>query len=150
MKKINFVVYKLVNRKGEIEYIGHTRNPKTRLRNHICKNGKFAGRNDLTFEIIKSGFRKKSRAFQHECKIQKELGFESDKQKSKRLGKVVCKIGSEFRKVPVAAYKITGEFLGVFNSIKEAANNFDIYASLIQNVLKGKQKQTFGYTFKKV
>ena len=67
------VVYQLVNEKGEIEYVGNTKNPNTRLSNHTCINGTFAARKDLSLEIIKSGFRKEKTAFDYQCKIQKEL-----------------------------------------------------------------------------
>ena len=145
-----YVVYQLVNGNGKVEYVGHTKNPKTRLNNHTCVNGKFAGRTDLRLEVIKSGFRKKSRAFEYECKLQKELGWETDKEKSSRLCKAIQQMGTDCRKVSIAAYKTTGEFLGIFPSILSAANHFNIYTSLIDNVINNRQKSTFGLIFKKV
>jgi predicted GIY-YIG superfamily endonuclease len=53
-------VYKIVNSNNEIEYIGETKNPDTRLRNHTCKNGNFANRKYLSLEIIKECKGKKS------------------------------------------------------------------------------------------
>jgi len=145
-----YVVYQLINAKGEIEYVGHTKNPNTKLLNHVDKNGKFAGRTDLSLEIIKSGFRKKNRAFQYECKIQKELGFETDKQKFSRNMKEVQKKTTEQKSIKVAAYKITGEFLGIFPSIMETARYFDLHRNLVWLVVNTKQKSTKGYIFKKV
>lgn len=143
-----YVVYQLVNSKNEIEYIGHTKNPDTRLRNHTCVNGKFVGRTDLILQIVKSGFRKRYRAFEYECKLQKKLGFQSDREKYIRLGKSIQKMGTDCRKVKIAAYKTTGEFLGIFPTIKDAANNFNLHTNLVWLVANNKQKSTKGYIFK--
>ena len=143
-----YVVYQLVNGKGEIEYVGNTKNPNTRLYNHTCKNGTFAGRKDLRLEIVKSGFRKEKTAFNYQCKLQKELGFETDMEKYIRLGKSIQKIGTDCRKVKIAAYKTTGEFLGIFATIKDAANNFNLHTNLVWLVTNNKQKSTKGYIFK--
>ena len=143
-----YVVYKLVNQENQIEYIGHTKNPKTRLRNHTCINGKFAGRTDITLEIIKSGFRKKNRAFEYECKIQNELGWESDKEKYSKNMKEVQKTTTEEKSIETVAYKTTGELVGIFPSIIEAGRKLGINNSLIHNVITGKQKSTKGYVFK--
>jgi predicted GIY-YIG superfamily endonuclease len=145
-----YVVYQLVNGNGKIEYIGHTKNPHSRLHNHVDKNGRFAGRKDLRLEVIKSGFKKKSRAFDYECKLQKKFGWESDKEKSSRLCKSIQKMGTECRKISVAAYKTTGEFLGIFPTILETARSFDLHTNLVWKVLNNKQKSTKGYIFKKV
>jgi predicted GIY-YIG superfamily endonuclease len=143
-----YVVYQLVNSKNEIEYIGHTKNPDTRLRNHTCVNGKFVGRTDLILQIVKSGFRKRYRAFEYECKLQKKLGFQSDREKYISLGKSIQKMGTDCRKVKIAAYKTTGEFLGIFPTIKDAANNFNLHTNLVWLVANNKQKSTKGYIFK--
>lgn len=145
-----YVVYQLVNGNGKVEYVGHTKNPKTRLNNHTCVNGKFAGRTDLRLEVIKSGFRKKSRAFEYECKLQKELGWETDKEKFVRLCKAIQQMGTDCRKVSIAAYKTTGEFLGIFPTILETARSFDLHTNLVWKVINNKQKSTKGYIFKKV
>ena len=142
------VVYQLVNSKGEVEYVGNTKNPNTRLYNHTCINGTFAGRKDLSLEIIKSGFRKEKTAFNYQCKIQKELGFETDMEKFIRLGKSIQQKGTDCIKVKIAAYKITGEFLGIFSTIKEAANNFNLHTNLVWLVANNRQKSTKGYIFK--
>ena len=142
------VVYQLVNEKGKIEYVGNTKNPNTRLSNHTCINGTFAGRKDLSLEIIKSGFSKEKTAFDYQCKIQKELGFETDMEKYIKLGKSIQKMGTDCRKVKIAAYKITGEFLGIFPTIKDAANNFNLHTNLVWLVVNNKQKSTKGFVFK--
>ena len=145
-----YVVYQLVNGNGKVEYVGHTKNPKTRLYNHVDKNGKFAGRTDLRLEVIKSGFKKKSQAFDYECKLQKELGWETDLEKSSRYLREAQKMFTEEKSMPVAAYKITGEFLGIFPSMQETARRFDLNYLLVYRVANNLQKSTKGYIFKKV
>ena len=145
-----YVVYQLVNGNGKVEYVGHTKNPKTRLNNHTCVNGKFACRTDLRLEVIKSGFKKKSQAFDYECKLQKELGWETDLEKSSRYLREAQKMFTEEKCMPVAAYKITGEFLGIFPTILETARSFDLHTNLVWKVINNKQKSTKGYIFKKV
>ncbi len=143
-----FVVYKLVNTKNEIEYIGHTKNPNTRLRNHVCKNGTFAGRKDLTLEVIKSGFRKRERAMDYECKLQKQLGFETDREKWSRLMKKVQKKTTEQKSISIIGYDLSGNEIGRFNSAYDAGRKLDIYPSLIWNVVNGHQKSTKNFVFK--
>jgi predicted GIY-YIG superfamily endonuclease len=142
-----YVVYQLVNEKGQVEYIGHTKNPNTRLINHTCVNGKFVGRTDLILQIIKSGFRKRYRAFEYECKLQKELGFQTDKEKSSKFCKSIQQLGTDSRKVGIIAYDLQGNKLGEFSSILEASIKLNINHSLIHNVITGKQKSTKNLVF---
>ncbi len=143
-----YVVYQLVNSKNEIEYIGHTKNPDTRLRNHTCVNGKFVGRTDLILQIVKSGFRKRYRAFEYECKLQKKLGFQSDREKYIRYMKQVQKRTTEQKSIPIIGYDLSGNEKGIFNSAYDASRKLGIYPSLIWNVVNGHQKSTKGYVFK--
>jgi len=139
-------VYKIVNSNNEIEYIGETKNPKTRLRNHTCKNGNFAGRKDLTLEIIKE-FKSKKLAFNYQCKLQKKFGFETDIEKYIKLGKSIQKIGTECRKVKIVGYDLSGNEIGIFSSILEASKKLKIHNSLIWNVVNGVQKSTKNLIF---
>jgi predicted GIY-YIG superfamily endonuclease len=143
-----YVVYQLVNEKGKIEYVGNTKNPNTRLSNHTCINGTFAGRKDLSLEIIKSGFRKEKTAFNYQCKIQKELGFETDREKWSRNMKEVQKKTTEQQKIPIIAYDLLGNEIGRFSSITETANNFNLHTNLVWLVVNNKQKSTKGFVFK--
>jgi len=143
-----YVVYQLVNEKDEIEYIGNTKNPNTRLNNHICINGTFAGRKDLSLEIIKSGFRKEKTAFNYQCKIQKELGFETDKEKWSRNMKEVQKKTTEQKRISIIGYDLLGNEIGIFTSAYEASKKLNIYQSLIWNVINNHQKSTKGFVFK--
>jgi predicted GIY-YIG superfamily endonuclease len=142
------VVYQLVNSKGQIEYVGNTKNPNTRLSNHICINGTFAGRKDLSLEIIKSGFSKEKTAFDYQCKIQKKLGFETDREKWSRNMKEVQKKTTEQQKIPIIAYDLLGNEIGRFSSITETANNFNLHTNLVWLVVNNKQKSTKGFVFK--
>ena len=141
-----YVVYQLVNEKGEIEYVGNTKNPNTRLSNHICKNGTFAGRKDLTLEVIKSGFRKEKTAFNYQCKIQKELGFETDREKWSRNMKEVQKKTTEQKRIPIAQYDLNGNFIKKYPSILSAEKELKIRT--VWNVVNGHQKSTKGFVFK--
>jgi len=143
-----YVVYQLVNEKGEIEYVGNTKNPNTRLSNHTCINGTFAGRKDLSLEIIKSGFRKEKTAFNYQCKIQKELGFETDREKWSRNMKEVQKKTTEQKRISIIGYDLLGNEIGIFTSAYEASKKLNIYPSLIWNVVNGHQKSTKGFVFK--
>lgn len=141
-----YVVYQLVNKNGKIEYIGHTKNPHSRLHNHIDKNGRFAGRTDLSLEIVKSGFRKKNRAFEYECKIQKQLGFETDREKWSRNMKEVQKKTTEQKRMPIAQYDLNGNFIKKYPSILSAEKELKI--TTVWNVVNGVQKSTKGFIFK--
>jgi len=143
-----YVVYQLVNQKGEIEYIGHTSDMIKRFRVHKCKNGKFHNRKDISYEIVKSGFKTKYAALNYECKLQKKLGFETDREKSSRFCKSIQQKGADTKKIPIICYDLSGKQIGIFSSILEASQNLNIYLSLVHNVLTGKQKQTKGYIFK--
>ena len=141
-----YVVYQLVNEKGEIEYVGNTKNPNTRLSNHTCINGTFAGRKDLSLEIIKSGFRKEKTAFDYQCKIQKELGFETDREKWSRNMKEVQKKTTERKRIPIAQYDLNGNFIKKYPSILSAQKELKIRT--VWNVVNGHQKSTKGFVFK--
>jgi predicted GIY-YIG superfamily endonuclease len=143
-----YVVYQLVNEKGEIEYVGHTKNPDTRLRNHICINGKFHNRKDISYEIVKSGFNTKLEALDYECKLQKELGFETDIEKASRFCKSIQEKGTDTKRIAIIGYDLLGNEIGIFSSILEASQKLNIYVSLIWNVVNGHQKSTKGFVFK--
>jgi predicted GIY-YIG superfamily endonuclease len=146
--KIMFVVYKLVNSKNEIEYIGHTSDIKKRMSNHFDKTGLFHNRKDISYEIVKSGFRKKERAIDYECKLQKKLGFETDREKYSRNMKEVQKKTTEQKSISIIGYDLSGNEIGRFLSAYHASRKLDIYPSLIWNVVNGHQKSTKGFVFK--
>jgi predicted GIY-YIG superfamily endonuclease len=82
MKK--WYVYELINTMGTVEYVGESTNPKTRLRAHKCKNGKFHKRADIILHIVET-FDNKVEAFEYQCHLQKEYGFLSDVQKRNKI-----------------------------------------------------------------
>jgi predicted GIY-YIG superfamily endonuclease len=142
-------VYKIVNSNNEIEYIGETKNPTVRLRHHICKNGKFSNRKDVSLEIIKECKGKKS-AFNYQCKLQKELGFETDREKSSRNMKEIQKKTTERKRIPILCYDLNGNLIGEYPSILSAERELTIHNSLIWNVIHNKQKSTKGFVFKRL
>jgi predicted GIY-YIG superfamily endonuclease len=140
-------VYKILNSNNEIEYIGETKNPKTRLRNHTSKNGKFHNRKDISIEIIKECRNKKS-AFNYQCKLQKEFGFETDREKSSKNMKIVQKIATYQKSIVVDYYDINGNFVKTYPSIFSAKKellpyikeNGYIISSFIKKYLKIRKK----------
>ena len=143
-----YVVYQLVNEKGEIEYVGHTSNIKKRMYNHFDKTGRFNNRKDISHEIVKSGFNTKEEALDYECKLQKELGFETDIEKFSRNMKEVQKKTTEQKRISIIGYDLLGNEIGIFTSAYEASKKLNIYPSLIWNVVNGHQKSTKGFVFK--
>lgn len=58
---------------------------------------------------------------------------------------------NRYHVIPVAAYNYkTGDFIGIYGSGSEAAKELNVEKSRIYDIVKGKGKQTKGYTFKKV
>lgn len=53
------------------------------------------------------------------------------------------------RKVPLVAFTASGEFVGRFESQKEAAQKLGVNVGNISNVRSGKRSHTQGYVFKK-
>ncbi len=143
-----YVVYQLINEKGEIEYVGHTSNMIKRFRVHKCKNGKFHNRKDISYEIVKSGFNTKLEALDYECKLQKELGFETDIEKSSRFCKSIQEKGTDAKRIAIIGYDLLGNEIGIFSSILEASQKLKIHTSLIWNVVNGHQKSTKNFVFK--
>ena len=142
-----YVVYQLVNSKNEIEYVGHTSNIIKRFRVHKCKNGKFHNRKDISYEIVKE-YKTKNGALKFECKLQKELGFETDIEKYSRNMKEVQKKTTEQKRIPIIGYDLSGNEIGIFSSAYEASKKLNIYVSLIWNVVNRHQKSTKGFVFK--
>jgi predicted GIY-YIG superfamily endonuclease len=133
-----YIVYKLVNSKNEIEYIGETSNLKTRLCMHLTSSkSKFKNRKDLQIIPVKEFFTKKE-AFDYQCKLQKKLGFETDLEKYRK------------NRIPIICYDIHGNYIGIFNSLKDAANELNLNVGNVCRVLKNIVKQTSGYTFEYV
>ena len=68
-------VYDLVDSDGQTVYVGESKNPKIRFKDHTRKcDGKFLGREDLTFKII-SSHRSRKKALQVEGQRKLSLGF---------------------------------------------------------------------------
>ena len=141
--KTMYHVYKIVNTKGIIEYIGETKNTYARLANHKAKGKRFYGRDDIDLVIIKS-FITKREALDYENILQIEYGFPADRETH---GNNALKSAWDRNEILVYKYK-TGEFVGEFKSQYEAAAILKIHQPGIHNCLKGKQMQTMGYKIK--
>jgi predicted GIY-YIG superfamily endonuclease len=79
-----FYVYVLTNPKGEVEYVGESTRPKTRLYEHTRRtpkvrgsHGKFYGRTDLTLEIVSEHATRKE-SFDAQCVLQAKYGLPTD------------------------------------------------------------------------
>jgi len=127
------IVYKLINGNGEIEYIGHTLNLKSRLVTHLTsKKSKFLGRKDLLIIPIKQ-FHTRKEAYDYQCELQKELGFVTDREKSIKGSLCTCK------KVLCFDY-YTNQFISEYNSVSEAARNINVRPHHISRVLNSKRR----------
>jgi len=82
MKK--YYVYELYNLMGTVEYVGESTNPKRRLYEHKNQktrgSGKFIGRTDIHMHIVKE-FDIRKEAWDYQCKLQSEYGFDTDGEK---------------------------------------------------------------------
>jgi predicted GIY-YIG superfamily endonuclease len=138
-------VYKIVNSNNEIEYIGETTNTKNRWYNHIGKNGKFYNRKDISIEII-TQFDTKKEAYDYQCELQKNNGFETDLEKMKSrikefnilhnsgttnyLSKLTNEEISEIRKIYIPYHKL-------YNTHK-LAKKYNVSYQTIHNVVTNK------------
>ncbi len=144
MKK--WYVYELVNLMGTIEYVGETYDIKQRLYNHTKTNksiwdGKFYGRNDIFMNIV-AEFDNNKDAFEYQCKLQKEYGFETD------LDKMQYSIKKAYEKLnkPILCFDYkSNKFLAEFSSQREASRILNV--NNIDKVLKGTINHTKGYRF---
>ncbi len=96
MKK--WFVYEMVNLLGTVEYVGETSNPEKRLKNHFLKTrgngyGSFGYRQDIVFNIV-AEFDNKKDAFNFQCDLQKQYGFETDLEKMQKHIKNAIKVNS--------------------------------------------------------
>jgi predicted GIY-YIG superfamily endonuclease len=87
MKK--YYVYEIVNLMGTIEYVGETTMPKRRLWNHTSNgngsgSGRFNNRSDIFMNIV-AEFDNRKDAFNYQCKLQYEYGFETDADKRQKF-----------------------------------------------------------------
>ena len=74
-------VYELINLMGTVEYVGETKQPTKRYKEHVKWNrGKFYKRGDILMNIVKE-FDNKIEAFHYQCNLQKEYGLITDKEK---------------------------------------------------------------------
>lgn len=82
---MRYCVYKLVNTKGEVEYVGETTNPRIRFSNHRNKYGKFSGREDLEMVVLEY-YDTRKEAYLKQIELQISLGLITDREKMSRPG----------------------------------------------------------------
>jgi len=82
---MRYCVYKLVNTKGEVEYIGETTNPRVRFSNHRNKYGKFSGREDLEMVVLEY-FDTRKEAYLKQIELQIALSLTTDRERMSRPG----------------------------------------------------------------
>ena len=84
-----YYIYLIKERKTDkVVYVGETKSPWTRWTQHITKQGKYNRLQyymDVLDEFI---FLNKKDAFNYQCKLQTEYGFETDYNKSSTNGKL--------------------------------------------------------------
>lgn len=147
-------VYGLFNvEANKFEYIGCSKDPNRRLYAHTQTKpipgrtgfGSFYGREDL--ELIEiHAFESRKQAFQYEGYVKGLLGMEWAEQENRlRNNKKVQSIYGR----PVQAYsRGTGELLGEYLSINEAARLLKLNTGNVYAVLVGRISHTGGITFK--
>ena len=129
-----YKVYKLVNKKGDIEYIGQSKNPLFRFKyNHL--RDRFKDRYDLSIHIIKE-FNNLTDALDYECEMKTKYGF---KCSEKLTGHI-----------PIQVYTKQNKFVGNYISLSEASKELNLDISGISYVLNGIRKSHKGYIFKKL
>jgi predicted GIY-YIG superfamily endonuclease len=152
MKK--WYVYELINLMGTIEYVGETERPNERFYQHTkvkpIKNksgfGKFYGRQDIIINIV-SEFNNKKQAFNYQCELQSQYGFETDLIKCKKSANIS---GNNKSKRIICFLPCKTIVIGEYNSINEASRLLGISVGLIHKVLNKQRNHTHGYVFEYV
>lgn len=80
-------VYELIDLYGNVVYVGETKNPKLRLRQHTGRrSSRFYG-HQLTLNVV-GRYSNKGEAFKVQCELQKEYGLVTDSEKYSNNGKM--------------------------------------------------------------
>lgn len=88
---MKYKIYELINKSGEIEYVGCSVNPSNRFSHHKSKYGNFTGRKDLECIVVKE-FDDRLDAYHYEGKLKLENGFEwSERERQVNNAKVFGK-----------------------------------------------------------
>jgi predicted GIY-YIG superfamily endonuclease len=139
---MSYFVYELINLLGTVEYVGETRDPKRRFRQHVGSKpgigtGKFYKRQDLFMNIV-SEYATKKEAFDKQCELQTSYGLKTDK--------------SIFLKGPGVQRKLTMEQADQIKKMYAAkeyshrglASQFNVAKYTIQGILDNKN---YNYEF---
>jgi predicted GIY-YIG superfamily endonuclease len=152
MKKV--YVYTIVNTKGGVEYVGETTMPKKRFYNHKSKlrsagSGRFGNREDVFMNIV-AEFNNRKDAFDYQCNLQKQYGFETDVEKRLKVHKIGGYNGGQvtaqrYSKAVLVYEYNSNKFIGEFESQRKASIKLNLNNGNVTSVLNGKYKQTGGY-----
>lgn len=124
-------VYQLLDATGDVVYVGESKNPKRRFRQHTRttpnpydNHGKFYGRTDLALQVIAS-FETRAEALAEEGRIKKLQGMEWTEV---HKGKLTFEQAEEIREKYA-----TGQY-----TQKALAKEYDIHTKTIVRIVKGK------------
>jgi predicted GIY-YIG superfamily endonuclease len=152
MKK--YYVYKIKEKKtNKVVYIGETKNPTHRWNVHVSNQGKF-NKNEHYMDIIDEYvFNNKKDAFNYQCNLQIQYGFQTDYktlQNNGVIGAAARKIAFDKRGInatTLLCYNYqTKKFIREYKSLREAQRHLNV--TNIDKVLNKKYKQVGGYYFK--
>jgi predicted GIY-YIG superfamily endonuclease len=151
-------VYILMNEYGAVEYVGYTKNPKQRMKDHIkhkpyglqTGKGLFYGRTDLTLEVVKQ-FNTRGEAEAYEGELKLQFGFVwNERIRTLKGSKNGAVISAEIKRIPISVYdKDTGDYIATYNSQKDCCNSLNLTRSSVSQCITGKLKSTGGYIFKR-
>ena len=165
-----YYVYELINHYGTVEYVGETKRPKQRLREHTKRKpgkgvGMFYGRTDLVMNIV-SLFTNRKEARELEGKLKLEYGMEhTESTRNVKGGKIGGKLNGAnnvknghldnirtlaSKKISkrVLQYTISGQLVNKWESMINAEKKLGIFAANISNCVRGKTKSAGGFIWK--
>ena len=151
-----YYVYELINHYGTVEYVGESKNPYIRFRQHTKSKyephrsmGIFHGRQDLILNVV-SVYDNHKDALNLEAKLKKDYGFALTEKLGKiKGGRIGGPIGGGIGyKRPILQFDKTNTLIKKYESVSEAARELDIPNSSITDCAKGRRKQTRGFIWK--
>jgi predicted GIY-YIG superfamily endonuclease len=130
-----FYVYKLVNKFNEIEYIGETKDLRGRYHMHITSSkSRFQNRTDLDIEIM-CELDNKTEARDMQYELQKQYGFETDRERYTKI----CIDNAKKRSQPLSVYDYdTNEKLFDCSSITQTGVKLGLNSGVIFKRIKHK------------
>jgi predicted GIY-YIG superfamily endonuclease len=149
-------VYELINLYGTVEYVGESKNPYRRFRQHTKSKyepkrsmGIFYGRQDLILNVV-SEYDNYKDALNLEAKLKSNYGFPLTEKLGKiKGGSIGGKIGGgSIAKRPILQFDKTNTLIKRYESVSQAARELNIPNSSLTDCAKGRRKQTRGFIWK--